>query len=137
MRIRSWSSGLCSSDLRAQEAQYFSGLQYRSGPFAPSGIPFANGFRDYLAMLNERDGGVNGIRIHYEEGDTAYNNDRGVECYERLKGAGPSEPAVWKPLSTGITYARIECANAAQARVISMVYGGAEAQESRAFADDR
>src|SRR3546814_20630748 len=72
-------TSLAAVDARAQEAQYFPGLQYRSGPFAPSGIPFANGFRDYLAMLNERDGGVNGIRIHYEECDTAYNNERGVE----------------------------------------------------------
>src|SRR3546814_10009371 len=55
-------TSLAAVDARAQEAQYFPGLQYRSGPFAPSGIPFANGFRDYLAMLNERDGGVNGIR---------------------------------------------------------------------------
>src|SRR3546814_20270322 len=66
-------TSLAAVDARAQEAQYFPGLQYRSGPFAPSGIPFANGFRDYLAMLNERDGGVNGIRIHYVECDTAYN----------------------------------------------------------------
>src|SRR3546814_11342559 len=84
-------------------------------------------------MLNERDGGVNGIRIHYEECDTAYNNDRGVECYERLKGAGPSEPAVWNPLSTGITYALIERATADKAPIISLGYGRAEASDGRVF----
>ena len=79
---------------QAQEEpqQFFPGLQYRSGPYAPSGIPFANGYADYLAMINARDGGINGVKIFYEECDTAYNNDRGVECYERLKDAGPSEP---------------------------------------------
>ena len=28
-------------------------LVYRTGPYAPSGIPFANGLWDYLTMLNE------------------------------------------------------------------------------------
>lgn len=121
------------SESRAQDAQYFPGLMYRSGPFAPNGIPFANGYRDYLAMLNARDGGINGIAIHYEECDTAYNNDRGVECYERLKGAGPSEPAVWNPLSTGITYALIERATADKAPIISMGYGRADASDGRIF----
>ena len=31
-------------------------LDYRTGPYAPNGIPFANGFSDYLTLLNERDG---------------------------------------------------------------------------------
>src|SRR3546814_17904825 len=94
-------TSLAAVDARAQEAQYFPGLQYRSGPFAPSGIPFANGFRDYLAMLNERDGGVNGIRIHYEDCDTAYNNARAAECYEALKRDSAHQPAVWNWLSPG------------------------------------
>ena len=38
-------------------------LDYRTGPFAPNGIPFANGQVDYYMMLNERDGGINGIKI--------------------------------------------------------------------------
>src|SRR3546814_20122784 len=129
-------TSLAAVDARAQEAQYFPGLQYRSGPFAPSGIPFANGFRDYLAMLNERDGGVNGIRIHYEECDTAYNNDRGVECYERLKGAGPSETAVWNQLSTGIPYALIESAPAYNTPPISHGHARAAASAGLVFPDD-
>ena len=124
---------LAATATQAQDTQYFPGLQYRSGPFAPNGIPFANGYRDYLAMLSERDGGINGIKIHYEECDTAYNNDRGVECYERLKTAGPSEPAVWNPLSTGITYALIERATADKVPIISMGYGRADASDGRVF----
>ena len=38
-------------------------LDYRTGPYAPNGIPVANGFTDYLNMLNERDGGINGVKI--------------------------------------------------------------------------
>ena len=36
---------------------------YRTGPFAGSGIPIANGMHDYLTMLNERDGGIGGVKI--------------------------------------------------------------------------
>ena len=31
------------------------------------------------------DGGVNGVKLTYEECETGYATDRGVECYERLK----------------------------------------------------
>ncbi len=118
--------------LLAQE-QFFPGLMYRSGPYGPTGIPFANGYADYLEMLNQRDGGINGVRIQYQECDTAYNNDRGVECYERLKNAGPSQPAVWNPLSTGITYALIERVPIDQSPLLSMGYGRADASDGRVF----
>ncbi|MDH5676124.1 MAG: ABC transporter substrate-binding protein [Myxococcales bacterium] len=115
------------------KGQYFPGLMYRSGPYAPNGIPFANGYADYLTLLQERDGGIQGVPIAYEECDTAYNNDRGVECYERLKGSGPSEPASWSPLSTGITYALLDRVTADKAPLISMGYGRADASDGRVF----
>ena len=117
----------------AKGAQFFPGLMYRSGPYAPNGIPFATGFADYIKLLQERDGGIGGVPIVYEECDTAYNNDRGVECYERLKKSGPSEPASWNPLSTGITYALIDRVAADKAPLISMGYGRADASDGRVF----
>src|SRR5690554_4148207 len=115
------------------ETQYFPGLPYRSGPYAPSGIPLGSGYADYLTMLQARDGGINGVPIHYEECDTGYNNDRGVECYERLKEAGPSEPAAWHPLSTGITYALIPRVTQDEYPMLSMGYGRADAADGRVF----
>ena len=115
------------------EVQYFPALPYRSGPYAPSGIPLGSGYADYLTMLQERDGGINGIAIHYEECDTGYNNDRGVECYERLKDSGPSEPAAWHPLSTGITYALIPRAEQDKVPLLSIGYGRADASDGRVF----
>jgi branched-chain amino acid transport system substrate-binding protein len=50
---------------------------YRTGPFASSGIPIANGMRDYLTMLNERDGGINGVKIQIEECETGYDTKKG------------------------------------------------------------
>ena len=73
----------------AQNEQFIPSMVYRTGPYAPNGIPFADGYADYLAMLNARDGGIGGVPILVEECDTAYNNDRGVECYERMKNNGP------------------------------------------------
>ncbi|MGF1475636.1 MAG: ABC transporter substrate-binding protein [Geminicoccaceae bacterium] len=118
----------------AQEnEQFIPSMVYRTGPYAPSGIPFANGVADYLTMLNERDGGINGVTITFEECDTAYNNDRGVECYERLKDQGPTGASVFSPLSTGITYALIERAEADKIPIFSMGYGRTDASDGRVF----
>ena len=87
---------------QAQNEQFIPGLIYRTGAYAPNGIPFANGIADYYKLVNERDGGVNGVKIVFEECDTGYATDRGVECYERLKGKGPTGAAYVIPLSTGI-----------------------------------
>ena len=61
---------------------------YRTGPYAVTGAPAANGIVDYLKMINARDGGIGGIKIAYEECETAYKPDRFIECYERLKNKG-------------------------------------------------
>ena len=78
-------------------------LVYRTGPYAPNGIPSANGFNDYFNLLNERDGGINGIKLVWEECETQYKTDVGVECYERLKNKHNGAVLV-NTFSTGITY---------------------------------
>ncbi len=100
--------GVGAGTAMAQNEQFIPRLVYRTGPYAPNGIPFANGYADYLDMINARDGGVGGVKITYEECETGYNNDKGVECYERLKNKGPTGASLVDPLSTGITYALIE-----------------------------
>ena len=85
--------------------QFFPVLVYRTGPYAPNGVPFANGYVDYLKLVNARDGGINGVQITWEECETGYATDRGVECYERLKGRGTTGATAVHPLSTGITFA--------------------------------
>jgi len=75
--------------------QFFPALPYRTGAYAPNGVPWANGYADYLKLINARDGGIGGVKITYEECETGYATDRGVECYERLKGKGPTGAAVF------------------------------------------
>ena len=82
------SSALVPSVASAQaKEQFFPVLVYRTGAYAPNGIPFANGYVDYLKLVNAR-GGINGVKLSFEECETGYATDRGVECYERLKGRG-------------------------------------------------
>src|SRR3954465_10260316 len=89
------------------DEQFIPELVYRTGPYAPNGIPFADGVADYLPLLNERDAGINGVKITQEECDTGYTPDKGVEWYERLKSKGGGASYV-SPLSTGITFALTE-----------------------------
>ena len=95
-----------SAALAQAKEQFFPVMVYRTGAYAPDGIPFANGYVDYLKLVNARDGGINGVKITYEECDHAYATDRGVECYERLKNKGPTGATAFHPLSTGVTLDR-------------------------------
>ncbi len=113
----------------AQNEQFFPALVYRSGAYAPNGIPFANGYADYLKLVNQRDGGINGVKITTEECETGYATDRGVECYERLKGKGPTGAALFVPLSTGITYALMDKAPADKIPLLTSGYGRSESAD--------
>lgn len=111
--------------------QFFPLLSYRTGPYAPNGTPWANGKQDYIKMINARDGGINGVKISFEECETGYMTDRGVECYERLK----SRPGVtlFDPQATGITFALTEKAPADKVPLMTLGYGLSVAQDGMAF----
>ena len=72
-------------DVMAAKGIYIPLFTYRTGAFAGSGIPNANGMHDYLMMLNERDGGIGGVPLIIEECETGYKPNKGVECYEKVK----------------------------------------------------
>jgi branched-chain amino acid transport system substrate-binding protein len=126
-------SGGVAGEARADGEQFIPLLVYRTGPFAPNGIPLANGFSDYFTLINQRDGGVGGVKLTWEECETQYNNDRGVECYERLKNRGSTGATVVNPYSTGITYALIERATADKIPILSMGYGRTDASDGTVF----
>src|SRR5215211_4370951 len=104
----------------AQDSIYVPLLTYRTGPFAGSGIPFADGMHDYLRMLNERDGGIGGVKIAIEECETGYDTKKGVECYEATKS---KNPVIQNPYSTGITLQLIPKAAVDKIPILSMAYG--------------
>jgi hypothetical protein len=41
----------------AQNEQFIPHLVYRTGAYAPNGIPVANGIADYYTLINQRDRG--------------------------------------------------------------------------------
>ena len=60
-------SAVLASKAQAEDTIYVPLFTYRTGPYANSGIPIANGMHDYLSMLNERDGGIGGVKLNIEE----------------------------------------------------------------------
>ncbi len=126
-------SGLFVTQAVAQNEQFIPMLVYRTGPYAPSGIPVANGFRDYYTLVNKRDGGINGVKITFEECETTYNTKLGVECYEKLKNKGPTGASLVNPFSTGITYQLIPKAPVDKVPILSMGYGRTAAADGRVF----
>ena len=104
----------------AQEQIYVPLFTYRTGPFSGSGIPIAEGMHDYLEMLNQRDGGIGGVKLAIEECETGYDTKKGIECYESVKD---KKPVVVNPWSTGITLPLIARAAVDKVPVLSMAYG--------------
>ncbi len=111
--------------------QFFPMLVYRTGAYAPNGVPFANGMADYYKLVNAK-GGINGVKIVMEECETGYATDRGVECYERLKGKNGGA-TVFQPLSTGITFALTEKAPGDKIPLITGGYGRSESADGGVF----
>jgi branched-chain amino acid transport system substrate-binding protein len=111
--------------------QFFPVLVYRTGAYAPNGVPYANGYVDYLKLVNAR-GGINGVKVIFEECETGYATDRGVECYERLKGKNGGA-TVFQPLSTGITFALTEKAPGDKIPLITAGYGRSESTDGMVF----
>ncbi|MEO0678351.1 MAG: ABC transporter substrate-binding protein, partial [Pseudomonadota bacterium] len=113
----------------AAESLYVPNLSYRTGPFASTGIPLMNGQRDYFEMLNARDGGIGGVMIEFEECETGYSTEKGVECYERTKG----EAIVTQPWSTGITLQVLPKTNVDEIPILAPGYGFSPMADGKTF----
>ena len=108
----------------------FSALSYRTGPYAANGIPLADGYADYMTLLNERDGGIGGVKTRVIECETGYNTEKGVECYEATKGEGV---LVYEPYSTGMTYQLIPKTAADGIALHTGGYGRTSAKNGEVF----
>jgi branched-chain amino acid transport system substrate-binding protein len=124
-------SALTTPAFAQAKEQFFPVLVYRTGAYAPNGVPFANGYVDYLKYVNAK-GGINGVKVVFEECETGYATDRGVECYERLKGKHGGATVV-QPLSTGITFALTEKAPGDKIPLITAGYGRSDTTDGNVF----
>src|SRR5262245_26944105 len=86
----------------AQEEQYFGIPSSRVGPYSAMGTGYYGGIIDYLNYVNLKDGGVNGVKLTWEECETEYNAARTVECYQRLLVKGEQKMVVFDTLGTPV-----------------------------------
>ena len=112
--------GTAAPPAQAQDSVYVPLFTYRTGPFSGSGIYIANGMRDYLELLNARDGGIGGVKLVVEECETGYDTKKGLECYEAVKD---KKPVMVNPWSTGTTLPLIPRAASDKIPILSMAYG--------------
>jgi branched-chain amino acid transport system substrate-binding protein len=113
------------------DEQYFPLQSYRVGPYAAGGTGFFGGFIDYMNLINTRDGGVNGVKLTWDECETQYEVERGVECYERQKSR--PDAAAWNPLSVGIAYAMIDRITSDKVPLITVNHGRTDSTDGRVF----
>ncbi|MFC4299858.1 ABC transporter substrate-binding protein [Castellaniella hirudinis] len=125
-------AGMVGAPVQAQEAQQYAPVfSYRTGPYAPNGIPVANGTVDYLKLVNAQ-GGVNGVKFKIEECEFAYDTAKGIECYERMKGQHGGA-AIVQSISTGVTNALLKKAPEDKISLIIAGYGTPAAADGRVF----
>ena len=115
----------------AQNEQYIPVLSYRIGPYAAGGSGYFGGAIDYWTLVN-MNGGVNGVKITWEECETEYNASKGVECYERLKNKNGGATTV-EPLSTGIAYGLFDRIAQDKIPMTTFGYGLASSADGRVY----
>jgi branched-chain amino acid transport system substrate-binding protein len=143
MRVQhQWWSGLIAAVLgglvgvtvvAAAGAQFLPVLGVREGAMRSVVIPLTNGFIDYVTLLNERDGGIHGVPLVWEECETVFDVPRGVECYERLKAKGPTGAAAFVLFATPLLYALTERATRDPIPLLQPGAGRADASDGRVF----
>ncbi|MCC7327123.1 MAG: ABC transporter substrate-binding protein [Burkholderiales bacterium] len=115
----------------AQDTQFIPILSYRVGPYAAGGSGYFGGAIDYFNLVNAT-GGINGVKLSWEECETEYNASRGVECYERLKKKHGGASTV-EPLSTGIAYGLLDRVAQDKIPMTTFGYGSANAADGKVF----
>ena len=91
----------------AEKQQYMAVPSSRVGPYSAMGTGYYGGIIDYMQYVNMT-GGVNGVKLVWEECETEYNAKRTVECYQRLlTGPNGQKTVVFDTLGTPGAYAVI------------------------------
>jgi branched-chain amino acid transport system substrate-binding protein len=117
--------------VQAQNEQFIPVLSYRVGPYAAGGSGYYGGAIDYWTLVNMT-GGINGVKLKWEECETEYNASKGVECYERLKKKFGGASTV-EPLSTGIAYGLFDRVAQDKIPMTTFGYGLASAADGRVY----
>jgi branched-chain amino acid transport system substrate-binding protein len=126
------SAALLGAFQQVQAADQFIALPtYRVGPYAAGGSGFFGGAIDYFNLVNAN-GGINGVKITWEECETEFNPSRGVECYERLKTKNGGATVV-EPLATAIAYGILDRVAQDKIPMTTLGYGRSDAANGKVF----
>ncbi|MBP1313679.1 ABC transporter substrate-binding protein [Herbaspirillum huttiense F1] len=119
----------------AQASDQFIAIpSYRVGPYGTNGQSYYGGYVDYLNYINLKEGGVNGVKLSWEECETEYNNAKGVECYERMKNKNQvTRGTAINPMATGISYALIDKTAEDKVPLVMIGYGRTDAVDGSVF----
>ncbi|GJE26522.1 ABC transporter substrate-binding protein [Methylobacterium organophilum] len=114
--------------------QYFPLATFRVGAYASSGIPSWAGVIDYFRYINEVEGGINGVKLVWDECETEWAVEKGVECYERVKGGKDGSPVpIFLPHGDPVSKALTEKSVADRIPLVTTGYGRTEAIDGRVF----
>ncbi len=126
-------AGLAALPAQADD-QFIALADYRVGPYGANGQAFYGGFIDYLSYVDLKEGGVNGVKLTWEECETEYNNAKGVECYERLKTKDPvTKGTAYNVMATGVAYALIDKSAEDKVPLMMVGYGRTDAVDGSVF----
>ena len=93
------------------------------------GALILGGIINYMNLINISDGGVNGVKLTWDECETEYAVEKGVECYQRQKSHAAT--AAWNPLAVGIAYAMIDGETADDVPLITVNHGRTDTTDGR------
>ncbi|ABM58463.1 ABC transporter substrate-binding protein [Verminephrobacter eiseniae] len=114
--------------------QFIAIPSYRVGPYGTNGQSYYGGYVDYLNYVNMKEGGIDGVKISWEECETEYNNAKGVECYERMKSRNPvTRGTAINTMATGISYALIDKTAEDKVPLLMLGYGRTDAVDGSVF----
>lgn len=114
--------------------QFFPIASFRVGPYAASGASIWAGRIDYYRYINEVEGGINGVPIVWQECETEWTAEKGIECYERFKhGLNGAPLAAYFPNGQPAAYALAERAVTDKIPLVTLAYGRTESADGRVF----
>jgi branched-chain amino acid transport system substrate-binding protein len=126
-------AAMAPSGALAQAEQYFGIPSSRVGPYSAMGTGYYGGIIDYLNYVNLKHGGVNGVKLTWDECETEYNAARTVECYQRLLVKGEQKMVVFDTLGTPGAYAVIGRMAPDNVTLAQYGYGRTDAADGRVW----
>ncbi|MFL6651066.1 MAG: ABC transporter substrate-binding protein [Sulfurifustaceae bacterium] len=115
--------------------QFIPMFTFKEGAAAPLGVATLAGYLDYWNLLNLRDGGINGVKIVWEECEMERELKRGLECYEKLIHNGPPGrvATTLNPNATDLAYALLKRVAADKITLMTPGYGRTDTSDGSVF----